>query len=764
MILQFFEKYGAPLTRDELAEQLGLVEPDDLEALRRRLQAMTRDAQLLLNRKQRYCLINSKDLISGRVIGHPDGFGFLKPDEGDGSDLFLSPHQMRGLMHNDRAVVQVRGVDRRGRREGAVVQVLERNTHEVVGRLYCKNGINFVEADNRQISQEIPIPDQFLGDAKNEQIVIAKLIEQPTRHSRPVGKIIEIIGDHMAPGMEIEVAIRAHELPNQWPQEVLDEAAQFDRQVPESASQGRVDLRSTPLVTIDGEDARDFDDAVFCQPTKKGWRLLVAIADVAHYVQPDSALDQEAYQRGNSVYFPEQVIPMLPEVLSNGLCSLNPRQDRLCMVAELYISQQGTVIRSRFFEAIMHSHARFTYHQVAAILVDKDKRLRKKHHALLPHLEALYQLYHQLRKNRETRGALDFETQEPRIVFGEGRKIEQVVLLQRNDAHKLIEECMIIANMAAARYLQRKKMPPLLRVHQGPTAEKIEALRTFLGEMGLQLEGGKKPQPTDYMALINQTSGRPDARLIQTVMLRSLSQAVYGPECKGHFGLALEAYTHFTSPIRRYPDLLIHRSIRHCLLDGQSDNFHYSPTDMALLGEHCSATERRADEATRDVMKWLKCEFMMDKLGEAFDGVITAVTPFGFFVELNAIFVEGLVHISTLGQDYFHFIPVGHRLEGERTGVTFRLGDTVRVSVARVDLDDRKIDFELLAAEKGRTKRTEQVAKTTAKKKQKSKHPSSKEKKKEKEKSKGKVKQKEKSKKSVKSKKEHHKKAPGRNR
>ncbi|MDP3589813.1 MAG: ribonuclease R, partial [Methylobacter sp.] len=580
-------------------------------------------------------------------------------------------------------------------REGAVVEILQRNTHEVVGRLYKEDGFTYVVPDNKNIAQTILILKDGAGKAKQGQIVVAEIVEQPTKLRQPIGRIIEVMGEHMAPGMEIEMAIRSHELPHQWPDELLEEIKPLKKDVPESAKENRVDLRNIPLVTIDGEDARDFDDAVYCQKTPKGWKLLVAIADVSHYVQINSELDKEAQKRSTSVYFPEQVIPMLPEILSNGLCSLNPQVDRLCMVCELYIDQQGQVTRSRFFDAVMSSHARLTYNEVAKMLVDGDQALAEKYKALMPHLQELYALYKVMRVSREQRGAMDFDTQETRIVFGAERKIEKIVPVVRNDAHKLIEEFMITANMAAARFLNGKKMPKLLRIHDGPSSDKLLNLKTFLGELGLSLDGGVKPTPLDYMHLIESIKDRPDAHLIQTVLLRSMSQAVYSPELKGHFGLALDAYAHFTSPIRRYPDLLVHRAIRHCLQGKPVESFFYGVPDMVVLGEQCSANERRADEATRDVVSWLKCEYMMDKVGEEFPGIISAVTSFGFFVELADIYIEGLVHISNLAQDYFHFDATSHQLRGERTGINYRLGDSVKVMVARVDLDEKKIDFEL---------------------------------------------------------------------
>lgn len=694
LILQLIEHTGKPLRREEIAEAFSLETEDQLEALRRRLRAMERDGQLLFNRGKRYCLVNNEDLIAGRIIGHADGFGFLKPDNGS-DDLFLSPREMNPLLHNDRALVRIAGIDRKGRREGAVVEILQRNTHQVVGRLYKEDGFTYVVPDNKNIAQTILIEKGGAGKAKKGQIVVAEIVEQPTKLHQPIGRIIEVMGEHMAPGMEIEMAIRSYELPNQWSDALLDEIKPLKNEVPESAKENRTDLRGIPLVTIDGEDARDFDDAVYCQKTPKGWKLLVAIADVSHYVQINSELDKEAQKRSTSVYFPERVIPMLPEILSNGLCSLNPNVDRLCMVCELLINEQGRVIRSRFFDAVMSSHARLTYTEVAKMLVDGDKGLAKKYKALMPHLQELYALYKVMRVSREQRGAMDFDTQETRIIFGPERKIEKIVPVVRNDAHKLIEEFMITANMAAARFLNNKKMPKLLRIHDGPSADKLLSLKTFLGELGLSLGGGAKPTPLDYMHLIDSIKDRPDAHLIQTVLLRSMSQAVYSPELKGHFGLALEAYAHFTSPIRRYPDLLVHRAIRHCLQGKTAESFFYGLPEMVVLGEQCSANERRADDATRDVVSWLKCEYMTDKVGEEFPGIISAVTSFGFFVELADIYVEGLVHVTNLAQDYFHFDATSHQLRGERTGINYRLGDSVNVRVVRVDLDEKKIDFEL---------------------------------------------------------------------
>ena len=696
-ILHYLEERGMPLTLEELCVEWRVDDDWELEALSRRLRAMERDGQLMRNRRDGYGLISKMNLVTGRVIGHAEGHGFLVPDEG-GENLFLSPRQMRKLLHGDRAVTRVIGVDYRGRREGAVVEVLERNTETVVGRFCEERGVCFVIPDNKRINQDIIVPSDGRGEAQTGQIVIAELIEQPGSKNRPLGRIKEVLGEHMAPGMEVRIAIASHGIPVDWPEAVVAEAWSFAETVPEEAIQGRTDLRATPLLTIDGITARDFDDAVYCEKRGHNWRLLVAIADVSWYVRPDSALDQEGRKRGNSVYFPDRAIPMLPEALSNGLCSLKPDVDRLCLVCEMTLNGEGRLIRSRFVEAVMRSHARLTYETAAAIVADRNPQVRAEYATLVPHLDRLHELYQLLRATRDQRGAMDFDTQETVIEYGADRKIERIVPTERNDAHRLIEECMILANVAAARFLTRHKMPGLYRVHEGPAEDRLNKLRAFLGELGLGLGGGDKPAPLDYCRLLAQVCDRPDAHLIQTVMLRSLAQAVYSPTNAGHFGLALEAYAHFTSPIRRYPDLQVHRAIRHVLQGGKAADFTHTPADLAGLGEHCSMTERRADEAVRDALEWLKCEFMQDKVGQTFNGIITGVTGFGLFVELRGVFVEGLIHVTSLRNDYYQFDPVGHRLHGERSGQVYRLGDSVRVRVARVDLDERKIDFEPIEA------------------------------------------------------------------
>jgi ribonuclease R len=693
-VLQTLEARGRPMSAGELSTALDAESARDIVALTKRLRAMERDGQIIRNRRGDYGLVRKMDLVRGRVIAHRDGFGFLVPDD-EGDDLFLSPREMRALMHGDRAVARVTDIDRQGRRQGALVEVLERNTHRVVGRYRRDSGVGFVTPDNRRLHHDIMVPGTATGQASHGQVVVVEIVEQPTKRSQPIGHIVEVMGDHMAPGMEIDIAIRAHELPFQWPAAVTAEARELPSRVEPNAWRGRTDLRDLALVTIDGADARDFDDAVFCVRTPSGWKLTVAIADVSAYVKPGSPLDSEARLRGTSVYFPERVLPMLPEKLSNDLCSLRPDEDRLCMVCELHVGRDGQIRRSRFFDAVMRSRARLTYDEVAAAVVDGDGDARRRLSDVIEHLDELYALYDALRRARERRGAIDLDSQEARFVFGADRKIESIETQTRNDAHRLIEECMIAANVAAARYIERHRIPALYRVHDRPAPDRVAELREFLAEVGVKLAGGARPEARHFAALMKRTAGRPDNELIQTVLLRSLAQAAYHPRNIGHFGLALESYAHFTSPIRRYPDLVLHRAIRHVLRGHAPDRFEYDADAMVSLGAHTSMTERRADEATRDAVAWLKCEFMLDRIGETFDGIIMGVTSFGLFVTLDRIHVEGLVHVSALGSDYFHFDPGGHRLVGERSGAVFRLADRVRVRVLRVDLDERKIDLEL---------------------------------------------------------------------
>ncbi len=688
-ILQILAEKGVPLEQDELCSLLQ-IELDEEELFGRRLRAMERDGQIMRNRKRAICVVDKLDLIKGKVQGHPDGFGFLVPEDGS-PDLVLSEKEMHKALHGDIVMARIGGEDRRGRREASIVEVLESANTRVVGRLYEEHGIQFVVAENRRISQDFLVAPGASGGAKAGQVVMLEILQQPSRHAQPIGRIVEVLGNYADPGMEIEIALRKHDLPNEFPREAKKQAEAYSPEVQPADYAGRESVAHLPLVTIDGETARDFDDAVYCEPAGHGFRLVVAIADVSSYVRSGDALDKEAINRGNSVYFPRRVIPMLPEELSNGLCSLNPSVERLCMVCDMQISASGEIKKHRFYPSVMFSHARLTYTKVADMLANPQGENAREYAAVLPHINNLHKLFQVLLQAREKRGAIDFETVETQMIFNDQGKIEKIVPVVRNDAHKLIEECMLAANVCAAAFLQEHGHPVLYRIHEGPTPEKLEAVREFLKEFGLQLGGGDDPQPGDYSKLLKQIKSRPDAGLLQTVMLRSLRQAVYAPENTGHFGLGYEAYTHFTSPIRRYPDLLVHRAIK-AVLEGKQ----YKPQlKWAELGVHCSMTERRADDATRDVEAWLKCFYMRDHLGSVFDGSISSVTGFGLFVALDDLYVEGLVHVSELGADYFHFDPAKHMMLGERTGKRYRLGDRVRVKVVRVDMESTKIDFVL---------------------------------------------------------------------
>lgn len=690
-ILEYLKEQGEPRTFKDMADDFGIDDVEQKIALDRRLFAMVRDHQLMRVNRDSYAPLDEGELIPGRITAHKDGFGFLIPDDG-GKDLFISPGEMRVVFHGDRVLAREIGVDKRGRREGQIIKVLEHNTKQIVGRVFFERDRWFVVPEQTQLTQDIILEPGKVG-AKPGQLVVVDITQPPTQRHEARGMIIEVLGDHMAPGMEIDVALRSHNLPHIWPEAVLAEISTWKETVPESAYAGRKDLRDLPLVTIDGEDARDFDDAIFVEKTKGGYTLYVAIADVSYYVKPGSALDDEAKLRGTSVYFPAQVIPMLPEVLSNGLCSLKPNVDRLCMVCEMNISNAGIIKHHDIYEAVMNSKARLTYTKVAALLNGEENHGVPED--LIPHVQNVHKLFEHFYEQRLKRGAIDFDSTETKIVFDDLRKIQKIVPVSRNQAHRLIEECMLAANETVAKWLEEKEIPILYRVHDTPNPEKITALRDFLKPFGLTLSGGETPTPKEYSKLLEKIRVRDDKHMLETVVLRSLNQAIYTPENIGHFGLAYESYTHFTSPIRRYPDLMVHRALK-AIIARKIDREYFSPNAMLSLGDHCSMTERRADEAVWDVMAWLKCEYMQDHVGETFDGVITGVAGFGVFVELKEIFVEGMIHVSNLKQDHFKHDPTHHMLVGERTGQVLRISDKVRIKVARVDLDARKIDFELL--------------------------------------------------------------------
>ncbi|MBX3652609.1 MAG: ribonuclease R [Ramlibacter sp.] len=671
--------------------------------------------------------------IEGVIQGHRDGHGFVVRDDGE-SDIYLPPNEMRAVLHKDRVKARIVRHDRRGRGEGRVVEIVERPPHPIIGRLLHESGVWLVAPEDKRYGQDVLVPKGATGTAKAGQVVVVELTEPPSLYGQPVGCVKEVLGEIDDPGMEIEIAVRKYGVPHEFSDACIALARTLPDKVRPQDKKHRVDLTDVPLVTIDGEDARDFDDAVYCEPARvgrgKGWRLLVAIADVSHYVETGSAIDIDAYDRATSVYFPRRVIPMLPEKLSNGLCSLNPEVDRLCMVCDMLVTAAGEVHAYQFYPAVMWSHARFTYTEVAAILANTrgPEALRRKER--IADLENLHDVYRALLKSRHQRGAVDFETTETQIVCDENGRIEKIVPRTRNDAHRLIEEAMLAANVCSADYIAQSKHPGLFRVHEGPTPEKQDLLRNYLKAVGIGLTISDDPTPGEFQRIAEATKDRPDAQQVHSMLLRSMSQAIYTPINSGHFGLAYEAYTHFTSPIRRYPDLLVHRVIKSVLsstryqlpvlptpgeaheklarrLAARVKAPNQKPKKPAApptretqaweaAGLHCSANERRADEASRDVEAWLKCKYMREHLGEEYGGVVTAATSFGIFVTLDAMYVEGLVHITELGGEYFKFDEARQELRGERTGIRYAIGTRVRVQVSRVDLDGRKIDFRLV--------------------------------------------------------------------
>ncbi len=683
-----------PLTRRALSEALGLDKAQSDALVKPVLERLIAAGEVVRNRRAAYGLAADMDLVRGRISAHPDGFGFVIPADG-GDDLYLSPRQMRQVFHGDLVLAAVTGMDRRGRREGAIVEVVERVHQKVVGRLLLESGVAMVVPDDPRLIHDVLIPLERVGKATPGQIVVARIDKPPTMERSAVGEIVAVLGQADEPGIATDIAIFSHGLEPEFPEQVLAQAGDFGDVIDAEIAEKRRDLRELPLLTIDGADARDFDDAVFAERTDSGLRVLVAIADVAEYVQPDAPLDQEAHRRGTSVYFPDRVLPMLPETLSNGLCSLKPDEDRLCVVCEMRLDDSGKVKSSRFYEAVMRSHARLTYDQVQRMMASGDEELRARFAHVLPNLDALFEAFRLLFKRRQRRGALDFDSQEVYFQFDAEGRVADIRRRQRHDTHRLIEEFMVAANVEAARFVGRAGLAMLYRVHEPPPADKLESLEDFIRGQGLKVSWKEAPEPAQFASLQAQVAGRDNESLLNAVLLRSLSLAVYQPENKGHFGLALNHYAHFTSPIRRYPDLLLHRAIKHLCRRQPQDRFAYNQARMVELGRHCSWTERRAEDAGRDVDDRLKCQFMQRHIGEAFDGVVTGVTSFGMFVEITRFGVSGLVHVTAMPNDYYNFDPVSHSLTGKRRGLSFSLADKVRVRVLAVSIEERKIDLEL---------------------------------------------------------------------
>lgn len=702
-IIDFLKNRGKPANYKDLVSELQLETEEEQLALHRRLKAMMRDEQLERLGRGRFWPISQRILLEGLVHVEKGKAPKTWVIPKDGTPrILIKSYQKYALFQGNRVVVSTNTVSTEKFREGRIVEVLEQQRMHVTGRLVFESGVCYVIPHGKDINQDIIVPPGKEKEAKEGDIVIVEVDKELSKGRGPVGHIVEVLGHENSAGIEIKSAIRAYELPNEWPKDLLKEIEGLTDAVSPAHKRNRVDLRAYPLITIDGEDSRDFDDAVYCERKRSGWRLIVAIADVSHYVKPHTALDREAQLRGNSVYFPAKVIPMLPEILSNGLCSLNPNVDRLCMICDMTISATGKITKFEFQEGVMRSHARLTYTKVAALIKGESEHLKEQYAHLLPLIKELNELFQALKAERETRGAIEFETVETRILFGQDGKISRIEPTERNDAHRIIEECMLCANVATAHFLKKHKLPGLYRNHEGPQEDKLSDLKIFLSELGLTLGGGKTPKPLDYAMLLRAIQDRPDANVIQTVLLRSLSQAVYSPENVGHFGLAYPAYAHFTSPIRRYPDLLVHRQIRSVLRgkwdpkQAKGEKIEKEVESLESLGIHTSMTERRADDATRDAIRWLKCEYIQKHVGQEYQGVISGVTRFGFFVELKDVYIDGLVHVNNLKDDYYYYDAAHHKLIGERTGTQYRLGDTVQVRVAKVDIPDRKIDFDLI--------------------------------------------------------------------
>ena len=697
-ILAALEAGGVPMSLAALARQFELKDDKSRKALKKQLSKMVARGRLMQNRREEYCLLAKLDAITGKVSAHRDGFGFLLPEDGS-DDVFLPPHAMRQLMDGDRVAVVITGVDRKGRPKGDLVEILERGKQTSVGRFSTSHGLNSVtESSKSQYRYQVAQRDT--GGAEDGDMVKVEIVSYPTNRREAVAKVTRVLGTMEDPGMLTTLAIESFGLRTGWSKPVREQTANLGEAVSEKDKRDRIDLRDVPLVTIDGADARDFDDAVYAEPSGKGWKLLVAIADVSHYVQPGDALDKEAGKRGTSTYFPDQVVPMLPEALSNGLCSLNPDVDRLCLVCEMRLSDAGKVERSKFYKAVMRSHARLTYSEVNAAVCERESAARKTHKEVLPNLEHLYKVYKLFERARKRRGALDLELPEVRITMGEGDHVDNVAPLHRNDAHRLIEECMIAANVQAAKFLRRNKLPSLYRGHPQPELDRFEELRVMLQELGFKVSAEARTQPRALNKILLDLQQRPDYPVLATSVLRTMSQAVYQPNNEGHYGLALDAYTHFTSPIRRYPDLLVHRGISHLIAGGKPAAFVYKPEKMEILGRSCSQLERQAEAASRHVENRYKCIYIKEHVGGEYEGVVTGVTHFGVFVMLNDFYVEGLVHVTSLGNDYYHAEHGGLRLKGEQSGHTIGLGDTLRVKVVRVDVEEARVDLQLVGADR----------------------------------------------------------------
>jgi ribonuclease R len=691
-----------PAAMRELLQVLR-VPKDEHHSFKRHVKSLVSSGDLIQIRGNRFGLPEKMDLYVGRLQAHPAGYGFVTPErplDSGGGDIYIGNTHLNDAMHGDRVVVRIERVKEGGRAEGRIIRILERANEWIVGR-YDRDadGMGYVVPFDRRVLMDIVVPPGQEGGASPGEMVTLELTRWPTSTRGAIGRVADVLGAIDAPGVDTEIIIRKHGIPDAHSPDAIAEALKLGASVAEKDIRGRTDFRHLVTVTIDGEHARDFDDAITIEKLANGhfW-LGVHIADVSHYVHEGSALDREAYDRGTSVYFPERAVHMFPSELSTGLCSLNPRVDRLVQSCFMEIDRQGKVLRREFHDGVINSNERMTYTAVNGILTDRDPALIVQYQPLVPMFEQMRELFQILNDARRRRGSIDFDLTEAEVIVDEGGAVEAIIALQRNVAHRIIEEFMLLANETVATYLEEQEAPALYRIHEEPDILKVAKFEDFISGFGYSLAAPPSGlTPRHFQKLVERVHGKPEEKPIAMLMLRTMQKARYAPENRGHFGLAAPSYTHFTSPIRRYPDLVVHRALRaarHKLLDEeQKDDLR---EDLPEIARHTSEMERRADEAERELLQWKKVKFMADKVGDEFEGFVTGVAAFGLFVELIEHFVEGMVHVSTMADDYYRFIEGAHMLRGENTQKVYRLGDKVKVQVIRVNMEMRQVDLGLV--------------------------------------------------------------------
>ena len=691
-LLQVMREEDRPLLLREILHRLGL-QKEQRRGAREWLRGLAEEGRVVRIRGNRYGLPSKMNLIVGRVKAHPDGYGFVIPESEEEEDIFISPRNLKEAMHGDRVVARIESVRKKGR-EGSVIRILERKTRKVVGKFMRAKNYSYIIPEDERILQEVFIPEGETKRARPDQIVVAEITQYPTERARPVGRITHLLGYPDDPDIEPQIIIHKYDLPHRFSSAAIKEAQNFPLTPPPPEYKDRVDLRGIPTFTIDGENARDFDDAVSIEKEKDGgMKLYVSISDVSHYVKGETALDNEAYFRGTSVYFPDRAIPMFPTEISNEICCLHPRMDRLTLTAELRYDANGEGRGIKFYSSVIRSDERLTYTWVRKMLVDGDSELKGKFKDLLPSLELMADLCRELRRRRAERGAIDFDLPEPTVILNLQGETEEVIRAERNLAHQIIEEFMIAANEAVAHFMEERGFPFIYRIHEPPKKEMIDEFRRFISQLGYKMRKDSDHSPKEFQRILSEVKGRPEERVVNEILLRSMKWAKYSAINLGHFGLASDGYTHFTSPIRRYPDLIVHRLLKKVL---SKKEVKLPEEILANKADYLSNRERVAMEAEREILNRYRVRFMRDKIGEEFEGIISGVTAFGFFVELKNIFVEGLVRVTSLYDDYYQYHEKRYCLVGERTHKTFRIGDKVKVRVERVDLERRHIDFGII--------------------------------------------------------------------